>query len=189
MTSLVKILIAVVLCIFVINLPVTKSVESRTNPTATKSRTRTATATASTTPSLTATNTVTPSPTVTSSPTMTFTPSPTPVQKTEIKVFDNVSLLPVHKVSSDVIDVRNYSEVTVFVSSQNGPFNTGSCYFLPDQGTISDRYKGDYLTVTTGSGGFEQMTVNAKVIGPNLICEVQNNTLGTKVTMYLYLIP
>ena len=167
----------------------TKTVTKTQLKTVTVSRTRTLTPSLTSTQTETPTQTSTATNTITLTPSITFTPSPTTVVKTEIKVFDNVSLYPGQKVTSPVYDVSEYSEVSIYLSTNNGTVNTGTCYFIPDGGNITDRYVGITITAVTGSGGFEQIVANGKVIGQNIICDVVNKQYGSNISFFVYFIP
>lgn len=192
MNNLIKIGLFAVIVFALLTFFEIKDVESQARPTATKTRTRTATATQT----LTVTNTVTPSATVTASqtitpsPTLTITPSPTPVQKTEIKVFDNVSIISGIGLKSEVYNVEEFNEVVIFFETTpkgTGVHNTATCYFIPVNSPDTHRFVG--ISVTTENKGWFDKTGNfGKVLGPRMVCEV-NNVYSTTVSMYAYLIP
>lgn len=198
MNNLIKIGLFVVIVFALLTFFEIKDVESQARPTATKSRTRTATATASITPSVTATNTITPSPTVTSSPTTTLTPSPTPVQKTEIKVFDGTLIETGKTISSSVIDVTQFNEVSLFLLIiQEGYSTNATCYFVPNGESRKLRFQGTTIQAATNGIINGTISVNSsfsvffsRVLGPKMFCEVTNKAgIPVNVDLYLYLIP
>jgi hypothetical protein len=162
-------------------LPLAESQTKPVLPTVTKTKTRTAT--------VSFTKTAVPTLTITQSPTITVTPSLTPVQRKQITVFDRTNLGNGQSISSDVIDVREYSSASIFLKSHVSPWNTATCYYLPEGYDSQDRYTGETLTVTSGSGGFEEAYKSITLTGPYLICEVKNNTSGSNFSLWLYLIP
>jgi hypothetical protein len=139
----------------------------------------------------TASRTKTSTVTVTPSPTVTITPTQTPVKKTELKIFDSVTVAPGDRIASGKIDVKEFTKVSIFLSTINGDINTAVCYFVPDGGSASDRYQLSTISVATGTqAGYNQAVKTGDIIGPNLTCEVSNYRYGTNnVSMYLYLIP
>jgi len=165
--------------------------------TSTRTRTPAPRATSSATVTPTQTKTLTRTPEPTASPTSTPVPTATQIQKMEKLLFENQRIWPGQKLNSNLIDVRNYSEASMFLSStfESGsyPGNYASCYFVPDGGTTEDRYKGTVLTVTTtyeGGVADQQKVSNGKIIGPNIVCEVVNgSTWSTVKSFYIYLIP
>jgi hypothetical protein len=159
---------------------VSRSKTITTSPTSIPTQTQTATRTPE--PTLTATLTATASATLTA--TATPVPTATPVQRVELLLFENQRLWSGQILTSNVIDVRNYKEATLFLSTKfepggSYPGNYGTCYFIPENGTPEDRYKGTILSITTKyEGGIvDQQTVsNGKIIGPKLVCEVVNGS-------------
>jgi hypothetical protein len=132
-------------------------------------------------PTPTRTKTITPV-VVTTTPTLA-------IQKTEVVVFDNVTIEPGQKIVSDVYDVSNYKEVTMFLSSKPEPYNIATCFFVTTTST-TDRFKGLTITAQSGSGAnLTQVGANGRVLGPRMVCEVLNQLLGTTVSLSLYFIP
>jgi len=161
----------------------------------TVTKTDTATSTLTSTPSLTLTLTSSDTPTSTETATQTSTETPEVALPRQITVFENITLSPGKKISSQFFDVKKYSMVSIFLKASNqfGVSHWGmtnaSCFFAPEGYSNSDRYAGEYPRVTSDHEEPNQMTTS-EIIGPYLSCDVSNTVGGSSdVTLILFFKP
>lgn len=171
----------------------TRTVTPSSTVTQTQTPSSSPTETNTSSPTITSSPTETLSPTITSSPTVTLTPSKTPVSKTEIKVFDNAAIGANRRIVSDVFNVEEYNEVSLFLYSKTwGSTNKATCFFIPKGASTTERYFKTVISVAVRDAELpnSDLAVNfGRVIGPRMVCEVQNGGMATNIDLYLYLIP
>jgi hypothetical protein len=115
---------------------------------------------------------------------------------TQIALFEHVSLYPGQKLSSNLIDIRKYSGMSIFLTANTGEsggisgVTKGTCTYHPDGEDINTRFTRYYIEAESTASVPQQMTSDILLGGPNLICDISNDRFGsTDVSLYLYLMP